>query len=356
MRKLRVSESPIFFPVAKELEDCFQDFDRVAIKIKRGLRSRAGFGCLGASLFPGLESVGHAAGRAAPFMRLACEVFGKWATGGQEETDWGKESPRIYIRNRTYFWARRKALQRDGKKELGVWRTGRWRVPGDSFGLRQAFGPGAREIEKHINSSPPGIAMAITLTPAEEDQIAAQTWQDAEVIMSFCEWLRHFKEQHADDVTACRLALGKQKDTFQEVYAGKVALYLRELRKNQRFRLRRLKRIRPGRRFMTKSGVRVRSKIEKIIADFLTDKKIRFTSEPILDLNGFCVMPDFHLDDFGLCIEHFGLETPGYKESAKAKLNRYERFGVRVVCTYPSDEPDIEEILTRKLRQAGVLV
>jgi hypothetical protein len=196
--------------------------------------------------------------------------------------------------------------------------------------------------------------MTITLTTEEEDQIAAQTWQDATVIMSFYEWLRRFKEQRMDDVAACRLALSKQKDTFQEVYEGKVTLYLHELRKNQRFRLRRFKRIRPGRRFMTKSGVRVRSKIEKIIADFLTDKEIRFTYEPILDLNGFCVMPDFRLDDFGLCIEHFGMETPEYKESAKAKLDRYERFGVRVICTYPSDEPDIEEVLTKMLREAGV--
>ena len=105
---------------------------------------------------------------------------------------------------------------------------------------------------------------------------------------------------------------------------------------------------------MTKSGIRVRSKIEKIIADFLWDRQIRFTYEPVLDLGGFHVMPDFHLPDANLCIEHFGLETAEYKEAAKAKRERYERFGVRVVCTYPSDEPDIEEVLTQKLRQAGV--
>lgn len=197
--------------------------------------------------------------------------------------------------------------------------------------------------------------MAITLTPVEEDQLAAQAWQDGAVIMSFYEWLRRFKEQHMDDVAACRLALSKQKDTFQEVYDAKVALYLRELRKNHSFRLRRWKSIRPGTRFMTKSGVRVRSKIEKIMADFLWDQRIRFTYEPVLDLGGFHVMPDFYLEEFDLCIEHFGMETPEYKESAKAKIERYERFGVRVVCTYPSDEPDIEEVLTSKLRQAGVL-
>ncbi len=84
--------------------------------------------------------------------------------------------------------------------------------------------------------------MAITLTPAEENQIAAQTWQDAAVIMSFYEWLGRFKEQSMDEVTACRLALGKQQDTFAEVYEGKVALYLRELRRNHKFRLCRWKR------------------------------------------------------------------------------------------------------------------
>jgi hypothetical protein len=197
--------------------------------------------------------------------------------------------------------------------------------------------------------------MTITLTPEEENQLAAQTWKDASVIMSFYDWLRRFREQQMDDVTACRLALSKQKDAFREVCEGKVALYLRELRKNHAFRLRRWKRMRPGARFMTKSGIRVRSKIEKIIADFLWDHRIQFTYEPILDLGGFQVMPDFHLPDANLCLEHFGMETPEYKESTKAKLERYERFGIRVVCTYPSDEPDIEETLARKLRASGMI-
>jgi hypothetical protein len=198
--------------------------------------------------------------------------------------------------------------------------------------------------------------MQITLTSEEENQIAAQAWQDATVIMSFYEWLRRYKEQNENDVAACRLALQKQRDTFQEVYEGKVALYLRELQKNHSFRLRRSKRIRPGRLFMTRSGVRVRSKIEKIIADFLTDRSIRFDYEPVLDLGGYHVMPDFHLLDFNLCIEHFGLQTPSYLENVKSKLERYGRFGVRVICTYPADEPDIEEVLTKKLREAGVSI
>jgi hypothetical protein len=67
-------------------------------------------------------------------------------------------------------------------------------------------------------------------------------------------------------------------------------------------------------------------------------------------------MPDFQLPDANLYIEHFGMETTEYKEAARSKLERYERFGVRVICTLPSDEPDIEEVLARKLREAGVSV
>ena len=138
--------------------------------------------------------------------------------------------------------------------------------------------------------------MGITLTAAERDAIAAQAWQDPDVIMSFYEWLRRFREQHGNDVTACRLAISKQKDVFREVYEDKVAVYLSEVRKDYRIRLLNLKRLEKGPAFKTKDGVRVRSKIEKIIADFLSDRGIRFTYEPILDLGGFFVMPDFYLE------------------------------------------------------------
>ena len=194
--------------------------------------------------------------------------------------------------------------------------------------------------------------MAITLTPAEQNQIAAQTWKDASVIMSFYEWLRRFKEQRMEEVAACRLALYKQRDTFQEVYAAKVAHYLRELRKNSAFRLQRWKRLRPSPRFMTKSGVRVRSKIEKIIADFLSRSKLGFLYEPCLKFSTHIVRPDFYLTEYALPYEHFGLGTLDYLRTAEIKIVTYHRAGVPFIYTTFNDEPDIEDAIVDKLAGA----
>ena len=51
--------------------------------------------------------------------------------------------------------------------------------------------------------------MAFTLTAGEWDAIKAQAWQDRDVIRGFRESLRRFRQQHRDDVTACRLAITK---------------------------------------------------------------------------------------------------------------------------------------------------
>jgi hypothetical protein len=67
----------ILLPAAKELEDCFQDFDRVVIKIKRVLGGGTGFARSGGGVLRRLGFVGHAARRTESFMRLACERFGK---------------------------------------------------------------------------------------------------------------------------------------------------------------------------------------------------------------------------------------------------------------------------------------
>lgn len=50
-----------------------------------------------------------------------------------------------------------------------------------------------------------------------------------------------------------------------------------------------------GRRYMTQAGFRVRSKAEKIIADFLTKSGLRFVYEPRLRVAGVLMRPDFYL-------------------------------------------------------------
>ena len=84
------------------------------------------------------------------------------------------------------------------------------------------------------------------------------------------------------------------------------------------------------------------------------DRGIQFIYEPIVNLGGFYVMPDFYLVDYEVFIEHFGLENQEYKASADSKLARFRMFKMRVICTYPADEPDIEDVLIGKLREAGI--
>lgn len=111
-----------------------------------------------------------------------------------------------------------------------------------------------------------------------------------------------------------------------------------------------------GRTYKTKSGIRVRSKIEKIIADYLFERGIRFTYEPVLNLGGFSLRPDFYLTDFAVYLEHFGREDPEYTKAMESKLERYERTQTPVICTYRTDEPDIEEILRMKLKEVGISI
>jgi len=198
--------------------------------------------------------------------------------------------------------------------------------------------------------------MTITLTVDEQKEIAERTDEDPRVIMRFFEALAAHRSRVRDDVLACRLAFQEQADLYRQVYSEKTEEYLAEVHRDYRKRLEIQKKWGTGLRFMTKSGVRVRSKAEKMIADFLFDHDLRFTYEPIVNLGGFYVRPDFCLIDYEVCLEHFGLESQEYQRSAQSKLRRLRQFKIRVVCTYASEEPDIEEVLSRKLREAGVPV
>lgn len=102
-------------------------------------------------------------------------------------------------------------------------------------------------------------------------------------------------------------------------------------------------------RYKTKAGIRVRSKIEKIIADFFSDQCIDFEYEPRLRLGTYVVHPDFYLPEFQVYHEHFGLNRSEYLEKARLKILAYRRAGVRFFYTGVADEPDIEDIIVDKL-------
>ena len=107
-----------------------------------------------------------------------------------------------------------------------------------------------------------------------------------------------------------------------------------------------------GRRYMTQAGFRVRSKIQKIIADFLSRSELGFLYEPRLNLGAYTVRPDFYLTDYALRYEHFGLSTPDYLRSAESKIAAYHRAGVPFIYTTFNDEPEIEDAIVDKLAEA----
>jgi hypothetical protein len=107
-----------------------------------------------------------------------------------------------------------------------------------------------------------------------------------------------------------------------------------------------------GRRYMTQAGFRVRSKIEKIIADFLSRSDLGFLYEPRLNLGLHIVRPDFYLTDYALPYEHFGLSTPNYMRAAEIKIAEYYQAGVPFMYTTFNDEPDLEDVIVDKLAEA----
>ena len=97
--------------------------------------------------------------------------------------------------------------------------------------------------------------------------------------------------------------------------------------------------------YKTKSGIMVRSKSERSLADFFTERGVAFRYEAKLAINGKVYYPDFMIlcDDGRILIwEHFGLmDKEEYFISACRKLEQYRRAGYvqhsNLICTYEED-------------------
>jgi hypothetical protein len=98
--------------------------------------------------------------------------------------------------------------------------------------------------------------------------------------------------------------------------------------------------------YETKSGIKVRSKIEKIIADYLTNVNCTFEYEKELVIDGVSYHPDFYLTQLDLYIEHAGMiKNKDYLKRLKSKQSAYSSAGINVCFTYPEHEFRIESVL-----------
>ena len=110
-----------------------------------------------------------------------------------------------------------------------------------------------------------------------------------------------------------------------------------------------------GRPSMTLRGEVVRSYSEKVIADWLFRRGIRYAYEqPVFDPRGRRVgVPDFYLPDYGVYVEYWGLvgADRGYERWMARKTGRYLRNGVRVVSLYPGDLHSLGSAIESRLGQ-----
>lgn len=113
-------------------------------------------------------------------------------------------------------------------------------------------------------------------------------------------------------------------------------------------------------KYMTKAGIKVRSKSEMIIADKLLSFNLPFKYEASLELCGHNVYPDFTImrqDGMLVLWENFGLMTDdAYAEKTVRKMMAYFKAGYSIsrdmICTFEKDiegSGSLEEIIVRYL-------
>lgn len=122
--------------------------------------------------------------------------------------------------------------------------------------------------------------------------------------------------------------------------------------------------------YTCKNGIKVRSKAELIISNYLSEHRIRHAYEKAIEINDIStpyIFPDFYIPvlitDKGTIIENVYIEHVGgprsHKEVAQqgyyvkmgTKCDYYKALNLTVLCTYEKDIYDIENNLKEKLNK-----
>ena len=103
-------------------------------------------------------------------------------------------------------------------------------------------------------------------------------------------------------------------------------------------------------KYRCKSGLEVKSKAEREIANFLHENKIQFRYETKLIIGGIEVHPDFFLEDAKLILEHWGMDDAKYNKAKRKKEKLYRENKVKYVSTNKKDEYNINDVLTTLLQ------
>ena len=110
-----------------------------------------------------------------------------------------------------------------------------------------------------------------------------------------------------------------------------------------------------GEKCITIDGVKVRSKAEKKIADFLVNHGVKYHYEKMLRtwaLGSKISFPDFYLPQYKIYIEYWGLiDYERYSLTMKRKMAKYYEISLNWINLYPYDLENIELNLPRKFKE-----
>ncbi len=107
----------------------------------------------------------------------------------------------------------------------------------------------------------------------------------------------------------------------------------------------------------THSGVEVRSKAERVAANFLTRNNIRFQYEPLILLGEREYRPDFYLPDHNLFLEICGYtHMPHYNDRSAKKETIYQMHNLNAVFIYYTGSGSLRDMLKEKLTEAGIAI
>jgi len=118
-----------------------------------------------------------------------------------------------------------------------------------------------------------------------------------------------------------------------------------------------------GTRSTTLTGEHVRSKAERMIADYLTKQDIVYQYEKTAKTNAIILKekisrPDFFLPDYGIYIEYWGLQhaddsifRKDYERTMKWKMAQYHKNKIKFISLYPNNLDNLDWIFRVEFRE-----
>jgi hypothetical protein len=104
-----------------------------------------------------------------------------------------------------------------------------------------------------------------------------------------------------------------------------------------------------GRGVRTSSGVRVRSRSERRIAELLDERRITYKYEHPLTLDGIKLKPDFFLTKVKTYIEFWGMiGNKRYVIIMRKKKRLYKKHNIKVISLYPNHMRNLKGNLAKR--------